>query len=179
MIVFDEGTDMGPDFSGMAVLDNIFVNLRYITREQGALAGSGEELFETDVIGIPTAGMVVRGVAGGGAPWVVDQGEARLKENGRLRVKVERLLITGTGGPADGTTGPVTGVRASLTCQVSNVVATTGVQPLSSEGNPKSKAGLTLPTLCIGPVVLVRVGSTTSNPGPLMGPWIAATGFTM
>ena len=176
-IIFDEGTDTGPDFSGMVVLDNILVNHRYITRENGALAGSDDEFFETDVVGIPTPGAVIRGVTGGGAAWTVDRGEIELKDNGKLRVKVQGLLITGTGGPLDGTTGPVTGVKASLTCLGTNVVATTGVETLSSKGNAKINEELVIPTLCVGPIVLVQIGSAPGFPGAV-GLWIAATGFT-
>lgn len=117
----------------------------------------------------------IRGVNAGGAPWVVAEGAAKLKSDGKFQVEVEGLLLAA--GPAKGTVGPVTGVRASLTCDGANVVATTGVVPLSAEGDASIKESITLPASCVAPIVLVRVGSTASNPGPLMGPWIAASGF--
>ena len=117
----------------------------------------------------------IRGVNAGGAPWVVAEGGSRLKSDGKLRVDVEGLLLAA--GPAQGTVGPVTGVRASLTCDGTDVVATTGVFALSSEGDAQIKETIALPSSCLAPIVLVRIGSTASNPGPLMGPWIAASGF--
>ena len=114
--------------------------------------------------------MLVRGVGGGGAPWVVAEGEAELDSDGDLEVKVEGLLITGTGGPADGTTGPITMVAASLTCEGTNVVATTGLVPLSAAGDAEIEENVALPSSCVGPIILIRANSPT-------GPWIAASGF--
>lgn len=129
-----------------------------------------------NIVGIPASfvGVTVRGVSGGGFPWVA-QGRVELPSNGRLQADVDRLLLAA--GSAAGTTGPVTGVRASLTCESTNVVATTDVFPLDSAGNAQIKQTLTLPSSCIGPIILIRVGSTTTSPGPLNGPWIAITGF--
>ncbi len=139
------------------------------------------KLLSSTLIGVP-AGMTgatgaIGGVNAGGAPWVVAEGRVMLRSDGRLQAEVEGLLITGTGTAFDGTTGPVTGVRASLVCQGTNVVASTGVVPLDKSGDAEIKQVISLPSSCIGPIVLIRVGATTSNPGPLMGPWIAASGF--
>jgi hypothetical protein len=138
---------------------------------------SEENRFESGLVGIQTPNVTVRSVPGAGRPWIVASGEAKL-ESERLEVEVQGLLLTNTGNSTlDGTTGPVTGVRASLTCEGSNVVATTAVVSLSSTGNARIEQELKLPSSCIGPVILIRVGSTVTNPGPIMGPWIAATGF--
>lgn len=124
-----------------------------------------------------TPGVTVRGVAAGGAPWMVAHAEVQLDGSGRLHVTIQGLLLNIPGSPLDGTTGPVTGVQASLTCEGTNVVASTGLVPLSSSGDANINQQITLPSSCVGPIVLVRLGSTTTNPGPILGAWFAATGF--
>ncbi len=142
--------------------------------------GSTETLFESSIVGLP-AGMngntsgTIRGVAAAGAPWVAS-GEARLDRDGRLRVEVEGLLLDLPGSALNRTTGAVTGVRASLTCHKTDVVATTGVVPLSPAGDAEIDETITLPSKCVGSIVLIRIGRTGTG-SAVLGPWIAATGF--
>jgi hypothetical protein len=86
-------------------------------------------------------------------------------------VKVSGLVITGTNTNLDGTTGPVTAVVASLTCDGSmpTIESTAAVQ-LSAQGDARINQTVTLPATCEAPIVLVRANSDT-------GPWIAANGF--
>ncbi len=132
-------------------------------------------LFESDLVGVPTgltgAAGAIRGVNGAGAPWRVAGGSAELASNGKLEVDIVGLVLNLPGNPRDGTTGAVTGVRASLTCQGSNVVATTAVEPLSAAGNAKIEETIALAGNCVGPIILIRIDSTAA-------PWIAATGFS-
>jgi|GEM_PF-2873841 len=87
------------------------------------LLEDGPKTLNDHVIG-STPNVTIRGVTSGAAPWVVDEGRARLDPNGRLRVKVRGLLIAagalanGDPVPANlvGTLGPVTMVHAALTC---------------------------------------------------------------
>ena len=148
------------------------------TSSQGSSSSSGssnwdEELLESTVVGLPASfiGVAVRGVTGGGVAWVVAEGEIELdREDGELEVEVEGLLITGTGTAADGTTGSVTDVAASLTCEGAGVVATTGLFPLSAAGDAEIEDEITIPSSCVGPIILIRANSAT-------GPWIAVSGF--
>src|SRR5437879_4305119 len=77
--------------------------------------GNGSS-FESSVIGT-VPGLAVAGVASGGAPWVVQTGEASISPGGQVHVEIRGLLI-GTGGPTNlvGTAGPVTMVGATLIC---------------------------------------------------------------
>ena len=145
------------------------------SRGAGLYSGSSTPFeFESSLLGVPAAfikstGVKVRGVGGGGAPWVVAEGEAELDSDGDLEVEVEGLLFTG--GPKDGTTGLVTMVAASLTCEgTPNVVATTGLVPLSAAGDAEIEENVALPSSCVGPIILIRANTIT-------GPWIAASGF--
>jgi len=142
--------------------------------------GSTEAQFESPIVGLPAglngnASGTIRGVPSAGAPWVAS-GEAQLDGDAGLRVEVEGLLLDLPGSPLNLTTGPVTGVRASLTCQNGNVVATTGVVPLSAAGDAEIEETITLPSKCVGPIVLIRIGRIGTG-AAVMGPWIAATGF--
>ncbi len=140
-----------------------------------ASSNSSGTLLESSIVGISTPSMTVRGIRGAGAPWVVAEGKAELERSGGLQVEVEGLLITGTGTAFDGTTAGVPGVRASLTCEGTvGAVATTGVAPFSSAGNAEIEEVITLPTSCVGPIVLVQIAGTGTA---FDGLWIAATGF--
>jgi hypothetical protein len=131
-------------------------------------------VFNQALIGLPaTQKIAIDGVPAAGAPWTIDNGSrATISASGQLRVHVRGLLITGTGGPNDGTVGPVKQVVASLAC-ASGVAATTNPVPLSSDGDAKIHATVAVPTTCLAPVVLVRIfGNQPANP------WIAATGLS-
>src|SRR5215471_17281192 len=84
---------------------------------------SGQKLLNARLEG-STPNVTIRGVAAGGAPWVVQEGKASVDQSGRIRVRVRGLLITagtlasGDPVPANlvGTNGGATVVHAALTC---------------------------------------------------------------
>ncbi|HWR52111.1 MAG TPA: hypothetical protein VN428_13455 [Bryobacteraceae bacterium] len=143
--------------------------------------------FQT-MIGVPRPYTLpenaIRGVAGGGLPWVISAAKGELKIDGRLEVEVTGLVFD----PNDPAvierglagTNTVTAFRAVVSCLTKdaggapatvNVTtapfpATTG--PASTGGgNAKIEAWLNLPSPCIAPIVFV------TSPG---GNWFAATG---
>ena len=133
---------------------------------------AADSLIEKTIIGLPVAGMEVRGVTGGGLAWEAT-GEAELKGDGELEVEVEGLLFAE--GPPAGTTGPITAVDAVLTCAgVVGPVAVTSAAPLNSDGDAEIEEEISLPASCVGPVVLIRIAG---GPAGVIGLWIAATGF--
>jgi hypothetical protein len=138
----------------------------------GAMAQ--EVLFRSTIIG-SNPQEVIAGVQSGGAPWTVGRGSAVLDDEGRLRVEVRNLIILKLGNP-----GPVTNVSASLVCGGSggSVVSTTAAVPLSGDGNAEIEATIKMPSVCSGPIVLVRAAGFNGNLLPQPGPWIASTGFT-
>ncbi len=132
--------------------------------------------FDT-MVGIPQAFTgtqnPIRGINGGGLPWVISSGSGELKANGELEVEVEGLVLAA--GPNAGS-NPISTFRAIVSCLKSDATvenlttdafpATTG--PASSGGgNASIEANLTLPQPCIAPIVFV------TSPG---GAWFAATG---
>ena len=170
----------------------------------GVSAGSASaQIFSSGVEGNQVAGQLIAGISGG-APWDVAEGEAKIQANGDMEVEVEGLVLTTPIIPAD-PVFPVLGVCASLVCQktvagspTNEQVATTGNFPLSPvTGNAKVDASITLPAVCVAPIVLVRVSEVDSGffapvcmggagtctatgvgvPIGCNGPWIAASGF--
>jgi hypothetical protein len=109
------------------------------------------------------------GVAAGGVPWVLQSGEARLRTDGELTVRIRGLLIPS--GPGAGTTGPVKTVSASLYCGGNTTpVGTSDAVPLSSDGDARIEAAFTLPAKCQIPALLI-------HPNGGLGAYIATSGF--
>jgi hypothetical protein len=117
----------------------------------------------------------IRGVPGGGLPWVIRSARGSLDRDGHLVVKVRGLVLASTAAVpvALRGTNPLKDFDAIVSCQsigagnmaaVANV--TTGNFAASPTGNSVIHARVTLPRPCIAPIVFVA--------GP--GIWLAATG---
>jgi hypothetical protein len=147
---------------------------------QAVSAGPGSQIFEFQtMVGVP-AGLTgaqsqvpLRGISGGGIPWMLSSGKGELSATGHLELKVTGLVLA-AGGSAG--TNPIASFRALVSCvngdgTFSNILtdpfpATTG--PASSGGgNARFEGNVTLPSPCIAPIVFV------TSPG---GAWFAATG---
>jgi hypothetical protein len=118
----------------------------------------------------------IRGVPGGGFPWVIQSGSGTLQRDGHLKVRVRGLVLAGQAPvpPALQRTNPVPDFRAVVSCMsigargaetVVNV--STGTFAASKEGDSRIEARVGLPRPCIAPIVFVT--SPT-------GAWFAATG---
>ncbi len=166
-------------------------------------SASAQTLFESGVEGIQVATQTIAGISGG-APWDVAAGEATIRANGDIKVEVEGLVLATPIIPAD-PVFPVLGVCGSLVCQktaagdpTNEQVATTGSFPLSPvTGDAEVDANITLPAVCVAPIVLLRTSAVDSGffapecmggagtcsatgvavPIGCNGPWIAASGF--
>ena len=119
----------------------------------------------------------VRGVPGGGLPWVITQGKGELKGDGRVVVRVKGLVLADDPAvPANlRLTNPIANFRAIVSCLTidgnglaSMVNVSTGNFPATSDGDARIDETLTLPTTCFAPIVFV------TTPG---GAWLAVTGF--
>lgn len=151
---------------------------------RGPPAHAGAALFEFEAMvgnSRPIVGdaFPIRGVNAGGLPWVVDEAEARLDEDGEFRAEVEGLVLD----PDDdqvqevGLAGenPIPAFRAIVSCLTisdSDVVTAnvqTSTAPATTEGDWKIEETLTgIADPCIAPIVFV------TSPG---GSWFAASGF--
>ena len=147
-----------------------------------AAGGSRKTILRAQtLVGVPLAytgtQAPIRGVNGGGLPWVVDFGRVELSQGGWIEVKVKGLVID----PDDPTaisrgvagTNPSATFRVLVSCLTisggtANVLsdpfpATTGL----GAGNADAELQLTIPDPCIAPIVFVTSGG---------GAWFASTG---
>ena len=112
----------------------------------------------------------IRGVNGGGVPWQIDRGRGKLSSDGRLKIRVEGLVLVSSG------QNPVQMFRGVVNCLTTGspevgVNLATAPVPASSDGDATIKATVDLPDPCVAPIVFV-----TSGTGPPPGNWFAATG---
>ena len=161
-----------------------------------SLPAAAENLLNTDQFRGSVPGIVIRDVASGGRPWVLDSIKAQLKApddgeaSSRLKVDVKGLVFApGTiigGVDVGGTTGAVTHFAATLSCvnelgQTVNV--TTGGFPTTTTGNARIEQDIDVPAVCYAPIVLVRsftpaAGNNGAVPAAgTAGNWFASTGF--
>jgi hypothetical protein len=117
----------------------------------------------------------LRGVPGGGLPWMIRSAKGSLERDGRLVVKV-RGLVLAKQSPVPAAlqgTNPLADFQAIVSCQsigagdsatIANV--TTGGFKANPAGDSVIVARVKLPRPCIAPIVFVT--------GP--GIWLAATG---
>ncbi|HET9522479.1 MAG TPA: hypothetical protein VFO73_15630 [Candidatus Limnocylindrales bacterium] len=125
----------------------------------------GPKLIDARMTGIPTANLVLQGVTGGGVPWVIDEGRAKLFTDGRLDVEVQGLVLATNG------TNPIANGRAIVTCN-SLPAASSPIVPFSPEGNASVTAQVDLPDSCLAPAVFfVGVLPTGAER------WFAVTGL--
>lgn len=117
----------------------------------------------------------IRGVAGGGLPWQIDEGRGELGVDGKLEVEVEGLvLLDAAPVPVNlRGTNPIPSFKAIVSCMTIDGAAAverkveTGLFPASSAGDSKIEATVALPSPCFAPIVFV------TSPG---GAWFAVTG---
>jgi hypothetical protein len=129
----------------------------------------GNTLFDTTLAPTVPSDPALHGNAAGGAPWVLKFGEARLRQDGRLDVRIRGLVIPPPTG--NGTPGPVTTVRAALFCGIdTTAAATTQSVPLSTSGNARIRASLTLPAKCLASTLLIQPNGSSAV-------YITANGF--
>jgi hypothetical protein len=117
----------------------------------------------------------IRGIPGGGLPWIIKSASGSLTSDGHLVVKVRRLVLAKQAPvpPALQGTNPLPDFQAIVSCQsigasdsatIANV--TTADFTASLAGDSTIHARVNLPHPCIAPIVFVT--------GP--GIWLAATG---
>jgi len=131
------------------------------------------------MVGVPAAltgtqsAVPLRGISGGGLPWMLTSAKGSLSGSGHLKIEVTGLVLAA--GPNAGS-NPIASFRGLVSCVKSdgtfdNILtdpfpATTGLAS-SGGGDADIEADVALPEPCIAPIVFV------TNPA---GAWFAATG---
>ena len=148
-------------------------------------AGGPQILEFNSMVGVPIAytgtKAPIRGINGGGAPWVLTSGKGELSASGKLEVSVKGLVIDPTFASANAGKNPSAFFKAVVSCQtigldglatVANVFtdpfpATIGFA-VDGGGNAKFEGTLALPSPCIAPIIFVTNATGTG--------WFASTG---
>ena len=129
-----------------------------------ATVAGGPKVLDARMAGIPTGGLALHGIAGGGVPWVIGEGRAKLFADGRLQVEVRGLVLASNG------TNPVGTGRAIVTCS-SVAVDSTDAVPFSPAGDADIDTIVDLPSTCLAPAVFFA-GVTGAGDR-----WFAVTGL--
>jgi hypothetical protein len=147
-------------------------------------SADGSKMLEFNtMIGLPRpftgATNAIRGVPGGGLPWVIEFGKGKLSPEGNVDVLVKGLVFD----PNDqavidrgiGGTNTIPNFKVIVSClskdEDGNLVTmnvSTALFPADSAGNAHIKDTIALPSPCIAPILFV----TSPN-----GAWFASTGF--
>src|SRR5512138_339424 len=153
--------------------------------KRGGEVGTVFELERMTGVARPYVGTQnpVRGVSGGGLPWVLKKGEARLGTDGVLAVEVEGLVFDPNDAAVQArgvrNTNPVTAFRAIVSCQTIDATGAAAVVNVSTAAYPATTGALAdgagdarfseaiaLPSPCYAPIVFV------TSPA---GAWFAAS----
>ncbi len=114
---------------------------------------SSHDVIRADLVPSQTTFPPINGLVPGAAPWVLDRGEVRVRDDGRMDVRLEGLQIPRPDGTED---NPLPSITAVLYC-AGTAVADSGPQPLSVPGGDARfrVTGLDLPDMCASPSVLI------------------------
>jgi len=155
----------------VAVLMLVLVSARPAGPLAARADGQTVLAFETmaPVSGAFVGTSILRGIPGGGAPWVISTGQGSLDTDGNLEVEVTGLVLAPSV-PVRGGTNPIPNFKAIVSClnadgTTANV--STGPFPASPDGNAEIQARIALPNPCFAPILFVAAS---------FGPWFAVTG---
>ncbi len=121
-------------------------------------------------------GNPIRGIPGGGLPWIIGPTHGELKADGELEIKVNGLVLAEDPAvpAAIQLTNPLPSFRAIVSCLSidsnklpTTVNVSTDAFQASHSGDSNIETSVSLPSPCIAPIVFV----TTAT-----GAWLAATG---
>lgn len=135
----------------------------------GSVAASpGNKLLDANLAGIPAgAAAMFPSVTGGGLPWVLDRGDAKLFADGRIHVRVRGLVLAAGGAIG---TNPFPTSRAIVSCNNGADVVMTDLVPYSADGDARVNERVDLPSPCLGAIVFFA-GETPAGPR-----WFAVSG---
>jgi hypothetical protein len=111
----------------------------------------------------------IRGIGGGGIPWVLDDAKGELRADGEIDIQVKGLVLATTGvNPAPTFKAVVSCLSIDADGNPITVNSATAEFPADAEGNCVIADQVDLPDPCIAPIVFVTNAA---------GRWFAVTGF--
>lgn len=118
----------------------------------------------------------IRGIPGGGLPWIIGSAKGELRSDGKLEIQVTGLVLAADPSVpvAIQLTNPLPSFRATVSCLSidsnklpTTVNVSTNTFQATNQGDSSIETTVSLPAPCIAPIVFV----TTPT-----GAWLAATG---
>src|SRR3954447_3278586 len=117
-----------------------------------AFADGGHDLIDASLPPSNVNDPLINGVAPGGVPWIIDRGEVRVRDNGRMDVRIEGLQVPAADGSAR---NPVRSLNAVLYCG-GKAVADSGPHALTTPGgDARFRVHLAVPKHCDMATVLI------------------------
>lgn len=133
-----------------------------------ALADGGDNLIRGNLTPSMPTDDPINGVNPGGLPWIIDRGEVRVRESGRMDVRIEGLQIPAPS-PFSATDpfNPIPKIHAVLYCD-GMMAADSGARNMTVPGgDSRFRVHLMLPEMCDMPSVLIQPNNaTTGAPNP-------------
>src|SRR5215212_4601776 len=107
--------------------------------------GHGGKLFRSSLAPSKPAPTdpAFHGVTPGGVAWSLDRGSVKISHHGHFDLPFKGLVITSTG--------------------TARPAVTTGQVPISEQGNARIHQQVTLPAICLAPIVLVHPNGGTTR----------------
>jgi hypothetical protein len=138
-----------------------------------AVADGGHNLIRGDLTPSLPGDASINGVGPGGKPWILDRGEVRVRESGRMDVRIEGLQIPAPFLDPTLDVNPIANIHAVLYCSGA-AAADSGSQPMSVPGgDSRFRVSLMVPETCADAVVLIQPDSTLT-PGTRANAYIAS-----
>ena len=149
----------------IGVLAALVVGTGTVVADQGHGHGHNQKIIRTTLVGVPNPPVTIAGVQGAGHAWAIDRGEATLRADGRLDLRVRGLVLT-----PEGTNPVATGV-AIVSCNggasPGDIVLSAPVPLSVPTGNARVREKLHLPSPCFAPTIFF---------GSVTGRWFAVSG---
>jgi len=125
------------------------------------------------------AANAIRGVPGGGLPWVITRGEIIVLANGEVHARVRGLIIDpAASNPKVAGTNPIPQFKVTVSCLSTDaagapttVNASTAPAPATATGDAEIDGMVTLAAPCLAPVAFIANGLPAGN-----GAWFAVNG---
>jgi hypothetical protein len=157
-----------------------------VTTTAGSLVGARgpAPMLQTERIAPVTApytgaANAIRGVSGGGLPWVITRGEITVSTAGNVHARVRGLVIDpAVPNPAVAGINPIGRFKVTISClsiDVNGAAITVNVStramPATPTGDAEIEDLVAMPSRCLAPIAFITNGLATGN-----GAWFATTG---